>query len=729
MLTKKSHHAINIISGISVCGVAISTAALICILSVFNGFQDMVANLFTAFDPELKVIPAEGKFMSADSKELNTLKKNPQIAIYSEVLQDNALLMINNRQVMATIKGVDDNFEQLVDFDRIKFGDGVFELHADVIEYGIFGVNLLSALGVDTDFPSPIQVYAPRGGERIDMNDPSESFNQDELYSPNVAFCVKQQKYDSNYVITSIRFSRHLFERYNMVSSIELKLKDGADINRIKNEISNQLGTKYVVKDRYEQQEDTFKIMKIEKLISYIFLTFIIMIACFNIIGSISMLIIDKKDDAVILRNLGATEHQIANIFMIEGRMISLLGAITGIALGLILCLLQQYFGIIKFGQSAGSYIIDSYPVSVHLMDVIAVFVTVIIVGFISVWYPVRQLSKKYTSALALLLVCLFVSCGPGDNRFKIKGSFEGMPSGQLFIYNFGDETANFDTVNINNGEFVYGGTVNELTPYILVFPNALEQIIFVDKGKEIKYKASASDLKNYYVDGNDENILMNDFRKSTKDLVGLQVQKIAGQFINKHSSSAVAVYLFDRYFVQDEYTPIATLKSKLKILKRNNPHNKFILTVENNLKMIEAGQIGKKLPDIVINTRLKHKINIQKVNSDYTALVFWASWIPDQYGFMNKFSNISKEYSLNNKIKIFAISLDTEIYKWEDLIKEDTVYCEQTCDGQAWESPIIKKLGITTIPTFIIADKRHRIISRGNSLDALRENLDKFAK
>ena len=358
----------------------------------------------------------------------------------------------------------------MINFDRIKFGDGVYELHADVIEYGILGVNLLSNLGVDVGFPTPIQVYAPVGDEHIDMNDPSESFNQDELYSPQVAFSVGQQKYDSNYVLTSLRFARNLFDKQGLVSAIELKLKAGVDLDKMKKKLEKELGDSYLVKDRYEQQEDTFKIMKIEKLISYIFLTFILMIACFNIIGSISMLIIDKKNDAMTLRNLGATEHQIANIFMIEGRMISLLGAIIGIVLGIGLCLIQQHFGIIKFGQSAGSYIIDSYPVSVHAQDIIIVFFTVLVVGLVSVWYPVRQLSKKYTSVVALILVGVMTSCSSNDRQFKIEGEFKNMPAGELYIYNQSGTNAKLDTIYINNGEFAYAGNAEELTPYTIVF-------------------------------------------------------------------------------------------------------------------------------------------------------------------------------------------------------------------------------------------------------------------
>jgi lipoprotein-releasing system permease protein len=182
-----------------------------------------------------------------------------------------------------------------------------------------------------------------------------------------------------------------------MVSSLELRLKPGSNFESVKSEMRKIVGDDFYVKDRFEQQDETFKIMKIEKLIAYVFLTFILIVACFNIIGSLSMLIIDKKQDAITLRNLGANEHQISSIFMMEGRMISLLGAVIGIAVGLLLCWLQQEFGIIRFGNSEGSYIINAYPVSVHATDVVLVLVTVIAVGFLSVWYPVRHLSRKYT--------------------------------------------------------------------------------------------------------------------------------------------------------------------------------------------------------------------------------------------------------------------------------------------------------------------------------------------
>ncbi len=397
LLSKKSHHAINIISGVSVFGIAVATAAMVCIMSVFNGFQDMVAGLFTAFDPQLKIVPAEGKYMAADEPELMKVRSDKRIAVWSEAIEDNALLTLANRQVMGVVKGVDDEFEHLIDIDRIRFGEGVFELHADVIDYGVAGIGLLSALGTSVDFP-PIQVYAPRKGERIDLNNPAASFNHEEFYSPQLAFNVKQGKYDAHYVITNIALARRLFERQGEVTQIELQLRPDADADKVKADLIATLGEGYRVLDRYEQQEDTFRIMKVEKLISYIFLTFILLIACFNIIGSLSMLIIDKRDDAITLRNLGASDTQIASIFMLEGRMIALVGALLGIAIGVTLCLIQQEFGVIKFGRSAGSYIIDVYPVSVEAWDLLVVFATVVVVGFVSVWYPVRRLSRKYTT-------------------------------------------------------------------------------------------------------------------------------------------------------------------------------------------------------------------------------------------------------------------------------------------------------------------------------------------
>ncbi len=397
ILSKKSHHAINIISGISVCGVAIATAALVCILSVFNGFQGMIADLFTAIDPQIKVMPAQGKYIDAQSPQILELKANPDVAVATEVIEDNAIAVLYNRQAMVTIKGVDKSFSQLVDIDKIVSGNGYFKLQTDIVDYGVFGMGVLRGrFGIGTEWDSPASIYAPKQGERISLSNPEESFNRDELYNPYVGLEVGQAKYDGNYVITSLRFAQRIFGKEGQITALELKFHDEVNISEAETRIEQQLGNGFIVKNRYEQQEDTFKIMEIEKLISYIFLTFILIVACFNVVSSISMLIIDKKDDVVTLRNLGASDSQIASIFMTEGRLISIIGATIGIVLGVTLCLLQQELGFIKFGDGNGSHIIDSYPVKVSTADIALTFVTVLTVGFLAVWFPVKRLSKQH---------------------------------------------------------------------------------------------------------------------------------------------------------------------------------------------------------------------------------------------------------------------------------------------------------------------------------------------
>ena len=395
LFSKKSTHAINVISGISVVGVAVATMALVVTLSVFNGFHDMVASFFTSFDPQLKVTPVMGKTVAADDPILTQIKQLPQIEVATECVEDQALVIYRGRQAMVTIKGVEDNFDQLTHIKEILLGDGEFELHAADMFYGIPGIRLAEQLGTGYMYDEPLKVYAPRREGQLNMANPMDGLVEDELYSPGVLFQVMQGKYDKNYILTSIDFTRRIFEQQGMVSSLELRLKAGSNFERVKSEIKKLAGDKYYIKDRFEQQDDTFKIMKIEKLMAYIFLTFILMIACFNIIGSLSMLIIDKKDDVVTLRNLGASDKQIVRIFLFEGRLISAIGAIIGILLGLALCWGQQTYGWVKLGSSSASFVINAYPVSVHPEDVILIFITVLVVGFLAVWYPVHYFAKR----------------------------------------------------------------------------------------------------------------------------------------------------------------------------------------------------------------------------------------------------------------------------------------------------------------------------------------------
>ena len=395
LFSKKSTHAINIISGISIVGVAVATMALVVTLSVFNGFHDMVASFFTSFDPQLKIVPVKGKTVPADDPVLTRVKQLPQVEVAMETVEDQALAVYNGLQAMVVVKGVEESFSQLTHINEILLGDGTFELRAADMFYGIPGIRLAEQLGTGYSYEQPIRIYAPRREGQLNMANPLDGLVEDELYSPGVIFNVKQSRYDKNYILTDIAFARRVFEQQGMVSALELRLKPGSNFDRVKSEIKSIVGDGYSVLDRYEQQDDTFKIMKIEKLIAYLFLTFILLVACFNIIGSLSMLIVDKKDDVVTLRNLGASDKQIVRIFLFEGRLISAIGAIIGIIIGLVLCWAQQTFGLVKLGSSSGSFVVNAYPVSVHPEDVVLIFITVLVVGFLSVWYPVRYFAKR----------------------------------------------------------------------------------------------------------------------------------------------------------------------------------------------------------------------------------------------------------------------------------------------------------------------------------------------
>ena len=379
------------------CGVALATLALVCTLSVFNGFQDLVTTMFTAFDPEIKITAANGKVFDAQDERIQLLKELPEIEVFSESLEDNAMVQYKGRQTMVVIKGIEDNFNQLTAIDSILYGRGDWILHDEVVDYAISGIELVSILGTGIRFLDPLEVYAPKRGVKINVANPSTSFESSYLHSSGLVFAVNQQKYDASYILTSLSFARELFQYETEVSSIELRLVADADLKKVKNEIKRILGNDFLIQDRYEQQADTYRIMEVEKLISYVFLSFILLIACFNVIGSLSMLIIDKRNDVVTLRNLGADDQLISRVFLFEGYMITFFGALIGVGLGLLLCFIQQEFGLISLGSgsSAGAFVVDAYPVSVYATDVILVLITVLVTGFLSVFFPVRYLTRR----------------------------------------------------------------------------------------------------------------------------------------------------------------------------------------------------------------------------------------------------------------------------------------------------------------------------------------------
>ncbi|MBQ8366073.1 MAG: FtsX-like permease family protein [Bacteroidaceae bacterium] len=397
LFSKKSHQVINIISGVAIAGVALATIAMVCTLSVFNGFKEMVAQQFTALDPDIKITAERGKSFTADSLLRTNLRALPCVAVASIAVEDKAMAQYQGRQVMITLKGVEEDFKELTNIEDALIGNGGFTLRDSINSYAVPGVGVITTLNCGIYHVAPLEIYAPKRRGKVSMSNPASNFKKRFLHPSGGAFIVNQPQYDDHYILTSAQFAREVLGRSaNEATSIEIKLADGYSASRAKQDIKSVIGDGFIIEDRYEQQKDVFKVMKIEKFISYIFLSFILLIACFNIIGSLSMLIIEKRENMETLRSLGATDNIITNIFVFEGSVISMIGAIGGIVIGLGACLLQQEYGLLTLGNGMGDFVVDSYPVKVEAADIIAIFGTVAIVGLVAVWLPVKFLTKKF---------------------------------------------------------------------------------------------------------------------------------------------------------------------------------------------------------------------------------------------------------------------------------------------------------------------------------------------
>ena len=409
LFAKKSHNAINVISMISVFGIALATAALVCVLSVFNGFTGVVSQTFSAFDPELQITPASGKVFDPNNPQMEEVKKIAEIAFISESLEENALLKNGDRQEPIILKGVSKKFENLADIDKLII-DGRFLLREDTsgaveasgadslqewhIDNGVVGAGLAMFLGVRANFVNPVEVYVPKRNVRVNPANPSTAFDRSDVFISGV-FALNQAKYDDQMMIVSIDLARELLRYETEVSSIDIKLKDAAEVDKVQAKIKSVLGENYLVKNRFEQQEDLFRMVSIEKWVTFLILAIILVIAVFNIVGSLTILIIEKNEDIRILKNLGADNKLILKVFLFEGGLITFVGTIAGIVLGLIICLLQQYFGLLQLGSTPGTFVMDAYPVVVEMLDVLLIFVTVSMIGLLAVIYPVNNLRKR----------------------------------------------------------------------------------------------------------------------------------------------------------------------------------------------------------------------------------------------------------------------------------------------------------------------------------------------
>lgn len=390
LISKKSHNLINVISLISVVGLSVGTMALIVVLSVFNGFEDVIKSLYTTFNADIQITPSYGKTISFNEFPSEKIKNIDGVVSITEVVEEDALFRYRDKQHIARIKGVSDGFVESSRIDTMTVA-GTFVLQEGDIDFAVSGAGIAWYLDIyPQNITTLLSIYVPRRGSASSFNF-ENAFNSGSLHPAGV-FSV-QQEFDEKYVFVPIRFARKLLDYNDEVTSVEIRLSSGSD--EIQKEIIQELGSDYIVKNRYQQNESLFKLLKSEKTAIFFILLFILVLSSFNMIGSISILIIEKKKDIGILTGMGANLSLIKRIFFTEGMLISLVGSITGLLLGFIILFLQQYYGILQLGNSEGDFVISSYPVSMQVTDFIYVFITVLSIGFIATIYPVSILTKR----------------------------------------------------------------------------------------------------------------------------------------------------------------------------------------------------------------------------------------------------------------------------------------------------------------------------------------------
>lgn len=391
LFSKKSHNVVNIISLISVFGVATGAMALLIVLSVYNGFDGLIKSVFNTFDPDLKIEIKEGKVFDPEQANIDSLKNLKFVDIVCPTLEELALLEYEDKMHAAMVKGVPPEFKTMTGVDTMLI-EGEYKLRQGDRDYTIIGAGVSYYLSVGLNFVSPIKVYVPKRTGHISMN-PSRAFTKKYIF-PSAKFSI-QQEIDSKYILVPITFARSLLGYPQKVSAIELKLNTAENLEKAQTIVSDIVGKQFVVKNKYQQHEVLYRVMKSEKWAIYMILTFILIVASFNIVGSISMLIIDKKNDVGTLHSLGVEKERVRKIFLYEGWMISIGGAVIGLILGAIVCWAQQTFGLLKL-SGMGTFLVDNYPVQMKITDVLGIFFTVVLIGFVASWYPVRYFTKRY---------------------------------------------------------------------------------------------------------------------------------------------------------------------------------------------------------------------------------------------------------------------------------------------------------------------------------------------
>ncbi len=391
LFSKKKQNIINIISAISVAGIIVGTMALVIVLSVFNGFNNLIETFFSNFDPDLKITAARGKMFIPAENRFDEIKELPGVVHYAEVIEEVALLRFNSQMTHAIVKGVPPNYALYTNIDTLII-DGIFMLEDEGMPYAVVGQGVAYNLGLGLSFIDPIRIFVPKKGRQSAVTI-ARSLNFDYIFPAGV-FAVLEE-IDSKYIIVPYHFAARLFESENQVSAIELGIDPKINTRKLQNDIQNILGEAFHVKNKFQQHDLIFKTMKSEKWASYFILVFILIVASFNMLGSLSMLIIDKKEDLFILRSMGANSKLIRRIFLFEGWLISFFGALIGSVLGLVICWLQITFELVTL-PGAGSFIITAYPVKVIFPDILLIVAMVLGIGFFASWYPVRFISQRY---------------------------------------------------------------------------------------------------------------------------------------------------------------------------------------------------------------------------------------------------------------------------------------------------------------------------------------------
>lgn len=379
---KKTHSAVNIISIISVCGVVLATTALVCVLSVFNGFSGLMGDKLAKLDPQIKISPIEGKTIENADSLVDVVKAIDGVDVVMPTISDQALAIYGNHQIPVTIKGIPDEYNTLADIeDVILYGH--YNLKDSTDNFAILSMGVASNLQSYDGFAEYLKIYAPKRVGRVNPVNPMGAFRTDSLFV-NAIYQTDQNTYDLDMMYVPIKVARNLFDYETQATDIEVKLAKNADETAILKKIQSAIGSRYVAMNRLMQQATAFKMVNMEKWVTFLLLSFILVIAAFNVISSLSLLIIEKNESIRIFRTLGATNRQISSIFISEGLLISLVGAIGGIILGVVLCLLQQELGLIKLASDPSTVIIDSYPVRLLWSDLFIVFGMVAVVGLLT---------------------------------------------------------------------------------------------------------------------------------------------------------------------------------------------------------------------------------------------------------------------------------------------------------------------------------------------------------